>query len=107
MRRSWLFYGDSASSGAKVWVWDHVKEVALDREAKEVLEARRGGATRVPPLLSLVEELAAKGESVVVVGWSFGRLPAAWLLETLKERKAVSELDVSEWMKSCLKGRCA
>ena len=59
MRRSWLFYGDSASSGAKVWVWDHVKEVALDREAKEVLEARRGGATRVPPLLSLVEELAA------------------------------------------------
>ena len=84
-----------------------MKEVALDREAKEVLEARRGRATRVLPLLSLVEELAAEGESVVVVGWSFGRLPAAWLLETLKERKAFSELDVSEWMKSCLAGRRA
>jgi hypothetical protein len=97
--RRWLFYGEGAPAKRRVAVWGRTREVALDGEAEEELEARRGAPDGRLPLLELLRGLAERGEEVVVLGWRLGGLPASWLLAAAEERGALSELDFSEWLR--------
>lgn len=102
-RRAWIVFGDGGCEREEVWVWDHTMEAAVGSARREV-EARRGVPTRKLPLLLFLSELAERGEAVLFLGWS-GRLtlqPARLLLEALRERGAIGELDYAEWLKSKL-----